>query len=235
MTNIQNIIHSILNSNSCLFTELLKESELLERENDDEFRNGIRKLYDYILNIVRTEPGPKYKLSNSITFEFTELPKSVGASYNHLTNTIKMNILLNKELYEKSPVEFLENWKMQIFHELVHLVDYSRGCVYCSHSSVSGIETPAEWNGYFHTFIHIFEEYYARLRNTGLPVDESFSTAFGQNVNEFIQKFWKFVVDTGKNDGINYEQEIQNADMKFKWNKRLYQTYFEKKLKYKEK
>jgi hypothetical protein len=215
-----------------LLQALLMECVLFERDNDDKFRDNAMKITEFIIDNVNINKAHNFQHIN-LFIEFQELPKYVKANYAPDERTITINILNGKNTFETNIKQFMQDNKYALFHEVVHVLDYARGSKFRANpqGAVSQINSPAEFNAYFHTFVQILEDATQEVARSG-DRNEAFEKYIGSDIRMFMKGFWEKAKVICKDDETKIVSDILgDIDWKYRWDKRLYQFYFEIKEK----
>jgi hypothetical protein len=211
---------------------LLVEYILLEREDDDRFREIAMTIAESIIRKFETLKGKRIYYFNKIKLYvgFSELSTDIKASYDSKIDLITINILNNKDLFEANIHKFIEDNKYALFHEVIHFLDYHRGNKFRANpqgSSISQINTPMEFNAYFHTFTQMIEDVVKEVSKSSNR-NEAFNKHIGTSAIEFINKFWEQARIICKDEDTKIVRDIlRSVNWKYKWEKRLFQLYYE--------
>jgi hypothetical protein len=224
--------------------KLIYESITLDERADDKRRREITKQYfNIILNNLENVPS-HFGDSGGI-YDFTKLlglkiafilfpnESKIPGAYYHKNKIIYINLNYNndtiklfKNKHYKGLLEYLEH---TMIHELTHFLDFERHDVrnfgHPDPNSNSRVNMPAEFEAYYQSEAHLWDKKIEEFKNLSDPLKE-FYAYFGINVQIFIHDFWEEYKKDSPNvvDGIS-----QSNEYKFKWNKRLYQSYYELK------
>jgi hypothetical protein len=223
--------------------ELFVENKLvLEREGDE----GRRKVADDFLEllvseipkinpeVVKTKTGYGLFLNYSsilnekfeiLFYEFEDNNNDLGY-WAEKQQRMYINILNQQEfmhiLKTQSYSRLFNIYYSTIFHELIHRFDHMR---------YSGSHKPADSDSYMNTYeeFNAFYQQYARsidkIVNKMKTVDD-FYKRFGVGAGNLISEFWNTMPKEMKDD-IKSSKHWSN-----KWNKRIYQLYYEKLKKF---
>jgi hypothetical protein len=219
-------------NNTPFFESLLMECVLDERVGDDSFRDKAIKITDFIIENIKIPKAHNFKQLKLIV-DFQELPTYIKANFNSKFDTITINIFNDKEKFLSDIRNFLQDNKYALFHEVVHFIDYHRGSKFRAdiQGVVPKVNTPMEFNAYFHTFTQMIEDATKEIMKSS-DRNEAFEKYVGENVRSFIYNFWKFAKSICNDSETKIVSEIiGNIDWKYRWEKRLYQLYFELKEK----
>jgi len=210
----------------------IMECIINERIDDDAFRKKAMNITNFLIENITMNKSYFFN-DLGLYVDFQVLPKAIKANYNLNFDMITINIMNSKELFESDFPKFLIENKYSIFHEVIHFIDYHRGSKYRAslQGSLSNVNTPMEFNAYFHHFIQLTEDLIKEIAKSK-DRNEAFEELMGKRVHEFIAKFWENAKVLHNDKDTKIITDIFNDnDWKFKWDKRLYQYYFEAKEK----
>lgn len=210
---------------------LFEHGIIVERENDQEFRVAI---YSEIEKIKE-----KMKMDNSYSIDVDDYrvmiildPDSPTGFFTFTRNKPKIPVVvLNvdgicEDLYKRQKfIDIIDKMSDVLFHELTHLMNYrvvaKPGEEYENLKNIKGkYNNREEFNAYYQQTASLFERMLPNL----IKSDNTFESVYGDNVQQFISKFWN------KLNEINNEivdSIAQSKVYKRKWLKRIYQLYYE--------
>lgn len=210
--------------------------DLYERKDDPEKVKLANNIYDKIRNLYITNKKPSVNLISSkespiLTVLLYADPSAVPEPrYYPTENSIKINCFKNNyNLFKnRQYVSIINLLKNELIHEITHFLDDVRtNTLFIQHNfkaNRSEYTTPAEFNAYF---IGFSSKMYDDLRTCATTAQ--FNYFFGKDVYEFLQKFNNYAKTISPN---MYKELSKNKIYETKWNKRVYQLYFELKSKF---
>lgn len=221
----------------------LKNLAINEREGDEPRRKVAEEFLELLKNsmskikpeIVRTETGYGVFLDYgkifhhpfSILFYIFENNNPDFGYWDQSTQEMTINITdynhLISVIKSKNFIDLFNKYQSTIFHEIIHMHDHSR---------YKRPSPSTEFQSYMNNYAEFeaFYQQYARsidkiVRN--IKTISNFYTRFGVGAGGLISDFWSNMPDEMKRD-IKSSKHWTN-----KWNKRLYQLYYEKLKKFK--
>ena len=216
----------------------IRNRSILEREGDEEKRKIAEDFLHFIRDnvskikpeLVMTENGTGLFLDYStllkekfeiLFYSFGEHSRDLGYWSNE-NKRIYINILdsihFQEVIKSKSYEKLFDKYQSTIFHELIHRFDHMR---------YSGLHKPSDYSIYMNTYeeFNAFYQQYARSVDkivNRMKTVEEFYSRFGVGAGSLISEFWDTMPDEMKKD-IKSSKRWTN-----KWNKRVYQLYYEK-------
>jgi hypothetical protein len=208
--------------------------ELCERQDDEKQRLFAINIYDTISKYLKTLKPIESVVDLSVIFNkplylnFINIinpEKQFSALYSHTHSTILINSYphLTDEFNKKHFLNIYLKMETPIIHELIHFIDsINYGDKISNNKKING---PAEFNAYYQSFTLKFDKKLTYIiSNKNNDKMDQFNTEIGNTSNEFINKFW--------NEHKELYKQVENSKIyKAKWNKRLYQLYYELKQK----
>jgi hypothetical protein len=208
--------------------EIFIENYLNERENDEKQILNATEIYNKILEYINILPIVKLK-ELDLTLVFTTSQKDYTAAFSKNINTIFINCYprFQNEYKNRDYKEIYLKSKESVIHELIHYLDSMR--INVEEQPDGFYITPKEFNAYFLSVSSEFYDLLNDIKNKNPNNLNSFYNTFGKTVNEFIKLVFNYI-DSKNND---LKTAIDNdPKYKYKWNKRIYQLYFELKDKF---
>lgn len=202
----------------------------LERENDEKQIQNANELYNKMLEYANKTPHILFfnfkDIGVDLNLIFTDKQYDFYAAFIKKLNLIIVNVqpYCMTEFKNKDYNAIFLKMKEAIIHEIIHYLDSLR--IDMEELPKGDYVTPEEFNAYF---LSISSELYDILNDIKSKNPNNlnkFYEQFGNTVNEFLKLMWKLI--ELKNSDM--KKEIDNdKKYKYKWNKRLYQLYFELK------
>jgi hypothetical protein len=221
---------------------ILENESLLEREGDEEKRKIANNFLELLKtniqeashSIVKTKTGHGVYIDYSnvldqkfsiLFYKFEDDNEDLGywiedskmlyiniLNYNEFINLIKTNNIS----------KLFEIYNSTIFHELIHRFDHLRYSK--SHKPADYglyMNTYEEFNAFYQQYAHSIDKIVSKMKT-----QDEFYKRFGIGVRIFINEFWNSM-------NLEMKQEITSMQKwTNKWNKRLYQLYYEQLSKF---
>jgi len=221
---------------------LIENQSILERDGDESRRKVAEDFLTLIKGNVDKVKPELVKISNNVglflnyskllneKFEMIFYPFDQGKDdlgyWVEDEKRLYINTQNTKQFYdilrEKNYSQLFDIYQSTIFHELIHRFDHMR---------YSKSHRPGDYDVYMNTYeeFNAFYQQYARsidkIINKMKSIDE-FYKVYGDNASKMITKFWNDMPDEMKSE-IKSSKSWTN-----KWNKRVYQLYYEKLKKF---
>lgn len=218
---------------------MMENTHLYERVDDINKIKLANKFFDKIVNIfsvrkeptievINTNPLAKPHLAIRLTVSIIANPlKPPEPRYYPASKEIVINCFHhNNTLYKNKQYDtIIKSLKNEMIHEITHFFDDVRtNTLFIQHNfknNASELVTPAEFNAYFLGFA-------SKMRDnlTLCTTLKQFELRFGKDAHEFLDIFYNYAYSISP----NLKKEIENNSIyETKWNKRVYQLYFELK------
>lgn len=204
-----------------------------ERKNDTKYQNQADDLYKKTLELIK-----KYKPDDENIYELSKIGSPFDVVFTIIQNSqvnaiyrrnYKKNISIIIINCLKFPIAFqqekfdyiFEKLKSVIIHEIIHYLDIEVRDIPIDPTEVNKdpFGHPIEFNAYFQQLASPWYDLMRKMIKSSTPLDD-FNLKIGNNAREFSNKFWDIIK---KNSKI---YDLISNDNRFRWNKRVYDLYF---------
>jgi len=191
-----------------LFIESLKLIKKYKPDNDNIFElTNLKMPFDFVFTFNEKAP-------------FNALYRR---NYKENQSLIIINCKKFPNAYKQNKFDYIfEKMKsIIIIHEIIHYLDIEVRNIPVDPTEVNknSFNHPIEFNAYFQQISSYWYNILQNIIKSKSPLDD-FNIKIGNNVRDFSDKFWKNV----KNNSKMYD--LINKDNIFRWNKRIYDLYF---------
>jgi hypothetical protein len=212
----------------CLLEQHMLDALMMERDDDDEFRKKAMEITEKLIDEAYCSTLNVYN-GTGLRLRMKDFgDDNIAATYSNRFGMINVNIENNGELYKKDFKKFLQSCKYDIFHEVIHFLDYSRHSEYehmrdkedvknkppSKIKSQSDVNSPFEFNAYYNMYIQALEDAVVSEIKNG-NTNEVFRKYMGINSGVFIKNFWIVIKN---NQGQFLGQYLSSPFRKFKAN-----------------